>query len=269
MTDRDAMTIPADVEGLARKIVIALMDYGVEALRDHRSEGQAHEGSVGIVEEILHAALATEAGRGEPIGGITHIAEEAQLVASNISRDTPYMDAIIEECARVCDGLRKEVRASQWASDNGHNDGIYACAAAIRALKSQQPATGETEECIYCGEWYFRPISYHHSTEECRENEARNSAPPQLQGEVGAGMKTPADFAKLWLWKNFVDGRPEYWGFDNPYPCHSNGDPMTLGEPCGFVIPKSSIRGRSDVSDEQVVEAIKRSLARKESGEHE
>lgn len=20
--------------------------------------------------------------------------------------------------------------------------------------------------------------------------------------------------------------------FDNPYPCHDNGDPMTLGEPC-------------------------------------
>jgi len=21
---------------------------------------------------------------------------------------------------------------------------------------------------------------------------------------------------KLWLWKNFADGRPEYWAFDNP-----------------------------------------------------
>ena len=34
----------------------------------------------------------------------------------------------------------------------------------------------------------------------------------------------------LWLWKNFVDGRPEYWAFDNPYPCvNGGGDPLTLG----------------------------------------
>lgn len=64
---------------------------------------------------------------------------------------------------------------------------------------------------------------------------------------------------KLWLWKNFVDGRPEYLAFDNPYPCHPNGDPITLGEPCGYAIVKESVRGRNDVSDAQVVEAIKRS----------
>ena len=39
---------------------------------------------------------------------------------------------------------------------------------------------------------------------------------------------------KLWLWKNFVDGKPEYLAFDNPFPVHMDcGDPQTLGEPCG------------------------------------
>jgi len=64
---------------------------------------------------------------------------------------------------------------------------------------------------------------------------------------------------KLWLWKNFVDGRPEYWAFDNPYPINMHdGDPQTLGEPCGYAIVKPSRNGRPDVPEEQVIEAIKR-----------
>lgn len=65
---------------------------------------------------------------------------------------------------------------------------------------------------------------------------------------------------KLWLWKNFVDGRPEYWAFDNPYPINlTDGDPQTLGEPCGYAIFKPSRQGRTDVSEEQVLRAIARS----------
>lgn len=64
---------------------------------------------------------------------------------------------------------------------------------------------------------------------------------------------------KLWLWKNFVNGRPEYWAFDNPYPTHMNcGDPQTLGEPCGYAIFKPSRNGRPDVSEERVLAAIAR-----------
>lgn len=64
---------------------------------------------------------------------------------------------------------------------------------------------------------------------------------------------------RLWLWKNFVDGRPEFWAFDNPYPINlDNGDPQTLGEPCGYALVKPSRRGRTDVSDERVIAAIKR-----------
>jgi hypothetical protein len=60
----------------------------------------------------------------------------------------------------------------------------------------------------------------------------------------------------LWLWKNFVDGRPEYWAFDNPYPCEESGDPITLGQPCGYAIVKPSINGRPEVHDETVIADI-------------
>lgn len=63
---------------------------------------------------------------------------------------------------------------------------------------------------------------------------------------------------KLWLWKNFVDDRPEYWAFDNPFPVHLDcGDPQTLGEPCGYAIVKPSRVGRTDVTEEQVLRRIK------------
>lgn len=71
---------------------------------------------------------------------------------------------------------------------------------------------------------------------------------------------------KLWLWKNFVDGRPEYWAFDNPYPTNDGGDPMTLGEPCGYAIFKRSTPGRIDVPEEQVIAAIKRCIGNEEKG---
>lgn len=58
----------------------------------------------------------------------------------------------------------------------------------------------------------------------------------------------------LWLWQNFVDGKPEYWAFDNPFPTRMDcGDPQVLGEPCGYAIFKESCRGRPDVSDEEVL----------------
>lgn len=59
---------------------------------------------------------------------------------------------------------------------------------------------------------------------------------------------------KLWIWKNFVGGKPEYWAFDNPFPIHMDcGDPQTLGEPCGYAILKPSRNGRPDVSEEDVL----------------
>lgn len=66
------------------------------------------------------------------------------------------------------------------------------------------------------------------------------------------------DLTKLWLWKNFVDGRPEYWAFDNPFPCETrHGDPLTLGEPCGYALLKESECGRDDINEATVIEKIK------------
>lgn len=62
---------------------------------------------------------------------------------------------------------------------------------------------------------------------------------------------------KLWLWKNFVGGKPEYWAFDNPYPTRMDcGDPQTIGEPCGYAIFKPSRCGRVQWTEESVMLGI-------------
>jgi hypothetical protein len=62
---------------------------------------------------------------------------------------------------------------------------------------------------------------------------------------------------KLWLWRN---GPHEFWAFDNPYPCHPNGDPITLGEPIGYALFKESTNGRPDVSEEDVMVQMKKAV---------
>jgi hypothetical protein len=62
---------------------------------------------------------------------------------------------------------------------------------------------------------------------------------------------------KFWLWKNFEDGRPEYWAFDNAFPDHLDcGDPQTIGEPCGYALFKPSRKGR-DASDDEILSRIR------------
>ncbi len=69
---------------------------------------------------------------------------------------------------------------------------------------------------------------------------------------------------KLWLWKNFVDGKPEYWAFDNAFPVHLEcDDPQTLGEPCGYAIFKPSLEGRTDINDGEVLLRIKKVAAQR------
>lgn len=82
-----------------------------------------------------------------------------------------------------------------------------------------------------------------------QRDEARQSA--------GAEREAPM---KLWLWRNFVDGDPQYWAFESPFPTYENGDPITLGSPAGYAIVKPCVDGRDGRTDESVVEEIKRAL---------
>lgn len=66
---------------------------------------------------------------------------------------------------------------------------------------------------------------------------------------------------KLWLWKHFRGGQPEYLAFNNPYPCHQSGDPMVIGEPCGFILGAVTLakNARPEKTDDEVIAAILRS----------
>ena len=61
---------------------------------------------------------------------------------------------------------------------------------------------------------------------------------------------------RFWLFRNYVDGVPQFLAFDNPYPCHPDGDPMTLGQPYGVAFFVESDTGR-EWSDQQVMNEIR------------
>lgn len=78
----------------------------------------------------------------------------------------------------------------------------------------------------------------------------------QPSPDMGQSVSDGEFDSKLWLWKNFVDDRPEYWAFDNPFPCHPNGDPMVLGEPCGYALFEKSKNGQPNVQLQKVLDAV-------------
>jgi len=61
---------------------------------------------------------------------------------------------------------------------------------------------------------------------------------------------------RFWLFRNYVDGVPQFLAFDNPCPCHPGGDPMTLGAPYGVAFFVESDAGR-EWSDQQVMNEIR------------
>lgn len=128
--------------------------------------------------------------------------------------------------------------------------------AAIRVLTPPSPAGVITDEMVTRALNGFDtgtgdPNDYRKRMRAALE--AANLRAPTEPAEDGA----PDGWGeKLWLWKNFVDGRPEYWAFSNPYPCHRNGDPMVLGEPCGFGLVKQSVNGRPKAKEADVMRAM-------------
>ncbi len=69
---------------------------------------------------------------------------------------------------------------------------------------------------------------------------------------------------KLWLWKNSTPAHPyEFWAFDNPYPCHPNGDPMVMGEPVGYALFKESDNARPERTEAEVLQGIANATRRR------
>jgi hypothetical protein len=113
-----------------------------------------------------------------------------------------------------------------------------------------QPPQGAEPEQGYFGEREALEFAAQHLSsdwpERCQE----------IVRRARAALSAPQP-RKLWLWQNFVDGRREYWAFDNPFPVHLDyGDPQVLGEPCGYALFKPSRAGRSDVDEAEVLRRI-------------
>ena len=132
---------------------------------------------------------------------------------------------------------------------------VHAIVEALRARLAQKPEQsdeGVCDGCSICNSDEFVPIT-------------ADGRSVFIDGigivPLAFGHKPSAEpvcvQGKLWLWRNHVDGRPEYWAFENPFPVHDNGDPQTLGGPCGYALLKPSRNGRPDVSDEVVIRKIK------------
>lgn len=167
--------------------------------------------------------------------------------------DLRIMRYIEEQAARAPSPGEDDLRAAlrEWLRLDGQTVRDHRECVAIRAeterLLSQPPRPAEqAAPCVYCG---FSKGDHGHL------NPAHTERGCSFYAAAPAPSAAPG--GKLWLWKNFVDGRPEYWAFDNPFPTIDGGDPMTLGEPCGYALFKPSTNGRPDVSDETVIADIR------------
>lgn len=126
-----------------------------------------------------------------------------------------------------------------------------------------EPGHGEAWNCGNCGRlilgsgaWGINPDAVCHC---CSHDRQPIKPAPYGASDLGRSqLSAPSVAVKLWLWKNFVDGKPEYWAFDNPYPCRQNGDPMVLGSPCGYAIFKDSDNGRPEKAESEVLDEIRR-----------
>lgn len=41
------------------------------------------------------------------------------------------------------------------------------------------PDESDYQQCSYCSEWYFAPVSYHHTEEECLQNQSKQQEETQ------------------------------------------------------------------------------------------
>lgn len=81
---------------------------------------------------------------------------------------------------------------------------------------------------------------------------------PQVAEQLGDELK--AANGRIWLWRDFIDGLPRYVAYCNPFPCHESGDPLVIGQPCGWAYLMPSIDGRPGYSVDQVQAEITSAL---------
>jgi hypothetical protein len=144
------------------------------------------------------------------------------------------------------------------AANKQTNVAITALRQAIDQAKKQEPVawiyTGIKQDGSTHGPHLVWKLE--HMDAMSADKGAKANAIPLYTTPPAAPVQEPM---KLWLWKNFVNGKPEYWAFDNPFPCVSvDGDPLTLGEPCGWALLKPSVNGRPDRSEQEVISTVTR-----------
>lgn len=210
----------------AARAALVLAKHAIQAAHEQSDDAELHYGYEHTLRQI-EAALRTElsAAQAEPVGTLQYVYEGGHI---------GYAINLIPE--NIPDGAPLYTTLPPKTSIGGENNERVAhlLANPKELTKFVKAAEQNADDWIAMNREFA---------------EYRQANPPStsIGGEV----------TKLWLWKNFVDGKPEYCAFDNPYPIHlDNGDPQTLGQPCGYAIVKPSRTGRTDVSAEQVLTAI-------------
>lgn len=155
--------------------------------------------------------------------------------------------------------MSADVRYWREVANSGRGSTMTAClhAACDEIERLQRDLAAAREAIAYALAGYDGRLQPWHQSPQIVLLNALAAAPAKVETPATSDAEDAAREMKLWLWKNFVGGKPEYWAFDNPFPINlDNGDPQTLGEPCGYAIFKPSRAGRVDVSDAEVLRRI-------------
>jgi hypothetical protein len=218
-------------------VVVSLVREGINKhkareLADHFATPPAAQRPwVGLTDEDRRKFAAAQYGWEDLL-----IAAEAKLKERNRGATTHC------QCAACKNG---NIHDSDCSVHNGDALPVGPCDCSLATPPMYQPAANEAVEIL-------KSLGYVYEPTYTGLAWVKKSAQPEQEPK------------KLWLWKNFVDGKPEYWAFDNAFPVYLEcDDPQTLGEPCGYAIFKPSREGRTDISDGEVLLRIKKVAAQR------
>ena len=201
--------------------------------------------------------------------------EDIAAAISSTQSPSTY-DVVADAVQEIADAAEEAFKKAglahpgEWDGDNIVEDVKRGICSAIERLATDQARLREVEHMA----WHLMEASEENATTgEFTINPNREDVLelatllPEAHPEPCAPSATPAPEQMLWLWKNFVDGKPEYWAFDNPYPTFGGGDPQTLGSPAGYAIFKESTLSpnHKDWTDAEILAEIKRAKANPKS----